>query len=435
MQKVFIPKPFHALFNPKRLKIFFGGRGGAKSWSFATALLLMASERKLFIGCFRETQKSLADSSKLLLENRIDSIKLAGFRPMRDEIRCKNGSRFVFYGIRNDPQKIKSLEGIDIAWVEEADATQEQSIDILVPTIRKERSEIWMSMNLTTYECYVYKHFIKPHGFPITQQLIEDDHAYIRRINYDENPMRSADFERERKRYEDLWPLKYQEIYLAIPGASSEEIVHESWWTEYDQDIVLPRLSHIFTTADTAYKTGTGNDYSVLCLWGWDVDQRSLYLIDMIRDKWEYPDLLEQTKTFFYKHYRDKRFLRIKNSLKNYIEDKATGISLCQNLRRQKIPTIPWKPQDYNFPSDKAARLRESAFLIKYGVIQIPEGASFLLEFKQEHSAFREDNSHEHDDIVDNTTMATSIFTRLGGAKKLTLNTPRMISHDGRSLG
>lgn len=145
-----IARPFAPLIREKkRYKLYNGGRGGGKSYAFADSLLIKGIERKLFIACFREIQNSIADSVHKLLADRIKYYGMDEYKVQKDEIiNVLNGTRFIFKGLRDqDSQKVKSLEGVDIAWVEEGQTITKGSWDILDPTIRKEGSEIWISMN------------------------------------------------------------------------------------------------------------------------------------------------------------------------------------------------------------------------------------------------------------------------------------------------
>ncbi|MFN8993297.1 MAG: phage terminase large subunit, partial [Pseudomonadota bacterium] len=147
MSEIEIPSAFRGLFQPHRYKAFHGGRGSAKSHSFATALVIMAAQRGLRVVCAREIQKSLRDSVKQLIEDKIRSLGLSGvFDVLDTEIRHKsNGSRFVFIGMWRNPDAVKSLEGADIFWGEEASAFSDRSIKIIRPTMRKPGSELWFS--------------------------------------------------------------------------------------------------------------------------------------------------------------------------------------------------------------------------------------------------------------------------------------------------
>src|SRR5271167_5060327 len=109
------PESFQFLFQPARYKVAHGGRGSGKSWAFARALIILATQRPLRILCVREFQNSIAESVHRLLGDQIEALGLAGYYQVQQAaILGNNGSEFFFYGIRNNPTKVKSAEGIDI---------------------------------------------------------------------------------------------------------------------------------------------------------------------------------------------------------------------------------------------------------------------------------------------------------------------------------
>lgn len=152
------PEKLAFLFQPARYKVLYGGRGGAKSWGIARALLIMAAQKPLRILCARELQNSMKDSVHQLLRDQIVALGLSGHYEVQNaEIRGKNGSIFIFSGLRHNVDSIKSKEAVDIVWVEEAQTVSRASWATLIPTVRKDGSEIWVSFNpeLDTDETYV----------------------------------------------------------------------------------------------------------------------------------------------------------------------------------------------------------------------------------------------------------------------------------------
>ena len=137
------------LFKPCRYKVLYGGRGSGKSWAMARALLLLATQKTLRVLCVREVQNSIAESVHKLLSQQIEILGLQQFFEIQNTTIFSriNGSEFIFEGIKHNVTKIKSMEGIDICWVEEAQSITKQSIDILTPTIRKENSQIIFTFN------------------------------------------------------------------------------------------------------------------------------------------------------------------------------------------------------------------------------------------------------------------------------------------------
>lgn len=143
------PDKLAFLFEPHRYKVAYGGRGSGKSWSFARALLLHGAQEPLRILCTREIQKSIADSVHKLLADQIAALGLGSFYNVQQTyIRGRNGTEFSFAGLQQHTiDSIKSYEGVDIVWVEEAHAVVKKSWDVLLPTIRKPGSEIWAGYN------------------------------------------------------------------------------------------------------------------------------------------------------------------------------------------------------------------------------------------------------------------------------------------------
>lgn len=150
VQTEFPEKVLPEIFKPHRYKVLDGGRGSAKSWTVARALLILGASKPLRILCARETQKSIRDSVHRLLVDQIARVPgLAGhYTPQQITITGQLGTQFIFAGLADlTAEAIKSYEGVDIVWVEEAQVLRDRSWTILIPTIRKTGSEIWMTMN------------------------------------------------------------------------------------------------------------------------------------------------------------------------------------------------------------------------------------------------------------------------------------------------
>lgn len=175
-----IPEAFRDLFRPARHKAFYGGRGSGKSHSFAAALALQAAKTPLRVLCAREIQKSVKESAKRLIEDKIAELGLSSvFKSTDAEIRGANGSRFFFAGLRSNPEAIKSMEGLDRVWVEEADRVSQRSVDLLVPTVRKPGSELWWAWNPQNEFDPVDLMFRGKHPPP---------DAVVRRVSWADNP-------------------------------------------------------------------------------------------------------------------------------------------------------------------------------------------------------------------------------------------------------
>lgn len=145
----------------ERYKVVYGGRGKGATWQIARMLLFKAQQVPSRVLCTREFQNSINESVYHTLVTQIDLLKLDGFRIMKNEILHKNGSQFVFKGLRHNIDSIKSIEGIDDCWVAEADKVPQDSWDKLIPTIRKEGSQFWIDFNTDSVDDPVYRMFVE----------------------------------------------------------------------------------------------------------------------------------------------------------------------------------------------------------------------------------------------------------------------------------
>ena len=147
--------------NKYRYKVAYGGRGGAKSWSIARSLIILGASTRKRVLCAREIQNSIKESVHKLLTDQIDALGLNHLFTVTDtKISSKAGTEFIFSGIRSNITKIKSMEGIDICWIEEAETVSKASWEVLIPTIRKPHSEIWVSFNPNEATDPTYERFI-----------------------------------------------------------------------------------------------------------------------------------------------------------------------------------------------------------------------------------------------------------------------------------
>ena len=174
-----LPKKLRFLFEPHRYKVVYGGRGGAKSWNFARALLIRGAHNRERILCAREIQRSIRDSVHRLLCDQIQQLGLGDFYDVTEtEIRGRNGTEFIFSGLAGHTvESLKSYEGVSLCWVEEAQTVTKRSWDILAPTIRKEGSEIWVSFNpgLDTDETWVRFVVNPPPGAKVVKMKYADN--------------------------------------------------------------------------------------------------------------------------------------------------------------------------------------------------------------------------------------------------------------------
>ena len=200
-----IPPAFEGIGDSYRYKVFWGGRGGAKSRTFAEVLLAMAYVKPMRILCAREIQKSIRESVHNLLS---DVIKARGYKQyevLDNEIRHPNGSQLIFSGLWRNVQNIKSIEAVDVCWVEEANVCSEETWKTLIPSIRKAGSEIWVSFNPVLKTDAAYQRFV----------LDQPTNALIRKVSWKDNEHLSAEFLQD---MEDLKRKDYDEYLHVYEG-------------------------------------------------------------------------------------------------------------------------------------------------------------------------------------------------------------------------
>lgn len=218
-----ISRPFHSALSQKsRYKIWYGGRGSAKSWCVARLLLRRAMMEKTRILCARELQNSIADSVHRLLKDQIGILNLHSYFDVQNAIiKSFNGSEFLFKGVRHNILEIKSLEGVDLCWVEEAQRVSEESWNILIPTIRKESSEIWLTFNPYLESDPTYQRFI----------VNPPPDTLIRRVNWDDNPWFPDTLRAEMEYCRRVDPDAYRNIWLGEPLKLSAAAVFQGKFT------------------------------------------------------------------------------------------------------------------------------------------------------------------------------------------------------------
>lgn len=217
------PQPFDSLLADRsRIKVFYGGRGSAKSWAVANTLIAMADAARLRILCVREFQSSMADSVHLLLSDRIEAMGLSHrFKVTQTGIvNLVKGSEFIFKGLRRNTQEIKSTEGIDICWVEEAQAVSKESWAVLTPTIRKQGSEIWVTFNPHLDTDATYQRFIV-HTPP---------DCLVRKVNWDENPFFPETLRAEMEHCRRTDPDAYANVWAGeCVHSTNAQVLHGKW--------------------------------------------------------------------------------------------------------------------------------------------------------------------------------------------------------------
>jgi phage terminase large subunit len=257
--RVQIPEKFEFLYWPLRYKIAWGGRGSAKSTTFADALITKGLSEPLRILCARETQTSIKDSVHQLLDDRI---RLRGLTDLYNvgqaEITGPNGTSFIFAGLRQNIGNIKSFEGIDIVWVEEAQSVSKESWDVLIPTIRKAGSEIWVSFNPELETDATYQRFV----------INPPPSAHVVHVTFRDNPwfyLTALVEEMEHSKRTD--PDGYHNVWEGYCRRSIEGAIYAS---ELRAAEIENRITQVpynpIKTVNTCWDIGYGDTNAIWCV-------------------------------------------------------------------------------------------------------------------------------------------------------------------------
>lgn len=231
----------------------YGGRGGAKSHAIARTLLVMGMQNTLRIVCAREIQKSISDSVHALLADLIREHDLSDFYEVqRDIIRGANGTEFKFRGLKHNTTDLKSLEGADICWVEEAQNVSNNSWEILIPTIRKDNSEIWVSFNPKNMTDPTYERFVKYQG---------DDIMSVE-VSWRDNPFFPDVLNKERLKLKAIDPDAYDHIWEGQPDTRRSGAVYAKQLAAARADSRITRVpydpsSEVFMAWDLGWGDST----------------------------------------------------------------------------------------------------------------------------------------------------------------------------------
>lgn len=287
-----LPRKLGFLFKPARYKVLHGGRGGAKSWGVARALLVMGAAKPLRILCVREIQNSISESVHKLLSDQIDALGLGSFYKVQEtSIKGVNGTEFAFVGIRQQGvNKIKSFEGYDICWVEEAQTVTDRSWSILTPTIRKPGSEIWITFNPDLEDDPTYQRFVvsPPTGAEVVQ------------VNYTDNPWLPDELKQEMEDLRERNPVAFENVWEGKCRTLAEgAILHKEMQAALDEGRIgaypLDTRSPVFV----AFDIGVGDP--TCCWYGQKVGGR-----------WRFVDYDQETDEglpYFAKLWKSKPYL------------------------------------------------------------------------------------------------------------------------------
>lgn len=221
---------------PARIRVLFGGRASTKSWDAAGFAIFLADNYTVKFLCVRQFQNKISESVYTLLKTQIERFGLTHrFRILRDRIiNIETGSEFIFYGLWRHIDEIKSTEGVDICWIEEAHNLTEEQWRILEPTLRSEASQFWIIFNPKLVTDFVYRKFVTGTPDTLIRDKIYGDvgDTIKRKINYTENPFLSSTLLRviEKTRNQDA--EEYAHVYGGDPIEDDDQVIIKRSWVK-----------------------------------------------------------------------------------------------------------------------------------------------------------------------------------------------------------
>lgn len=254
-----IPSPFAELFQPSRQwrhYLYHGGRSSGKSTTVAIYLTTLATSKPVRILCCREIQRSIKESVHRLLADCIEKYKLPGWEITTESIRNRNGSEFIFKGLHGNEQNVKSTEGVDVCWVEEAQSVSMNSIDVLIPTIRKEGSFfIWTMNRLSAQD-------------PVWVRIAEkpDDRSYVKQVNSTSiEKLLSPEIIAEREKMRKDNPELFAHVWLGEPLTVTTGSIYGKQLAQAREDGRIGKVSYDGSApVYTALDLGVG-DSTAIC--------------------------------------------------------------------------------------------------------------------------------------------------------------------------
>lgn len=327
------PAKLQPLFEPHRYKVGIGGRGGAKSWGFARALLIRGAQNPLLILCARETQKSIKDSVHKLLKKQIRKLGLQDcYLVQKTSILGTNGTEFMFAGLKHNVADIKSLEDCDIVWVEEADNVSKDSWDTLIPTIRKDGSEIWVSFNPKLRTDDTYQRFVV--RTPSDTALME--------INWRDNPWFPPVLKKEMEDLREKDPEACDHVYEGHCISMVAGAIYANEFRKVDSEQRITRVPYDGTKlVNTFWDLGWADYVSIWCVQAFPFEYRVIDFIEGNRHKLaDYLKKLDEKPYLYGTHY-------LPHDAKAHSLGSGKSVEELMREGARKVQVLPaWKKTD-----------------------------------------------------------------------------------------
>jgi len=383
---------------PARHKIAHGGRGGGKSWTAARLLLIRGIERPTRILCTREVQRSLKDSVYRLLVDQIRELGLGwAYDVQASAITGPRGTEFVFSGLRDHTvESIKSYEGIDICWIEEAHKVSAHSANILIPTIRKDGSEIWWTYNPDQATDYVHERFV----------VKGDPDAVVCQINHRDNPWFPQVLDAERLRMKSLNDDLYRHIWEGECRSRAGMLFKRAWFKPYT---VAPSNLSIYMGSDYAVtppdEDNPAPDWTEHGIFGLD-EHGSMYILDWWSGQTAPEEWIEAACSLIAR-WRPMIWFDEKGAIRR-------ALDAAINKRMRERNTYIYR-EGITSASSKAERALGFAARASAGAIYVPE-TEWSERLVNQLCSFTGEDGHT-DDMVDVCSLIARGLDRMADAK------------------
>ena len=405
--EISIPKKFKPLFegayDKYRVIVYYGGRGAGKSVTLSYFAILKCLQDRIRFYIVRKVEKSKANSIHSLIKRLLRESNLFDYVESTsiDKITFINGSELLFDGVSERTiDNIRSADNIRYFWFEEAHDLKEDLMQVLIPSVRADNSQVIVSLNPQKSTDYIYTQYIK-------SENIDNSYSIAIKVNYNDNPFLPEVLERDRLR--DLKTLP-REVYLHIwEGETNDyndlKVINTELIGYFDNNKTFD-YRYLVLSIDTATSIKSGADYSAIGVFGL-LDSKEVHLVHMNRGHYDFHTLLSEIKNT----YEITKELTKRTPNLILLESKANGLSVMQELQR----TTNLRVKGINPMNDKLSRVVND-FLPFIDKLKLPMHQNiynfWINDYLSECKSFRADNKHEHDDMIDSTSQALAFLCR-----------------------
>ena len=405
--EISIPKKFKPLFegayDKYRVIVYYGGRGAGKSVTLSYFAILKCLQDRIRFYIVRKVEKSKANSIHSLIKRLLRESNLFDYVESTsiDKITFINGSELLFDGVSERTiDNIRSADNIRYFWFEEAHDLKEDLMQVLIPSVRADNSQVIISLNPQKSTDYIYTQYIKAEN-------IDNSYSIAIKVNYNDNPFLPEVLDRDRLR--DLKTLP-REVYLHIwEGETNDyndlKVINTELIGYFDNNKTFD-YRYLVLSIDTATSVKSGADYSAIGVFGL-LDSKEVHLVHMNRGHYDFHTLLSEIKNT----YEITKELTKRTPNLILLESKANGLSVMQELQR----TTNLRVKGVNPMSDKLSRVVND-FLPFIDKLKLPMHQNiynfWINDYLSECKSFRADNKHEHDDMIDSTSQALAFLCR-----------------------